>query len=239
MRPNHRSLIVLLLLTLGVAGATGNAADERSISPSPDTASLPPVPLPVSDTSGSAIEPRPDSPATTPGDSVRVDSVVLEPQMYHFGSDTILINSFAAPRPDSSRGPSPTLTMFKSVVFPGWGQAANRKYLKAALVFALETYFISRAIDFAGKASDWRKIWKATPASLATAKEAAFRQYADYRDSRNSNLWGTAITIFLSMFDAYVDAHLRTFPHRIPQEIPLSLTISGGRETVAAVQFRF
>jgi len=233
MRPNHRSLIVLLLLLLGVVGSTGSASDERSSPPSPDTASLPPVSLPATDTAGKTTEKPPDSVATTLDDSIRVDSVVLEPEMYHFGSDTILINSFAAPRPDSSPGPSPTLTMFKSVVLPGWGQAANRKYLKAALVCAVETYFISRAIHFAGKASDWRKIWKATPA-LAT-----FRQYADYRDSRNSNLWGTAITIFLSMFDAYVDAHLRNFPPQIPKGSSLSLTISGGRETVAAVQLRF
>ena len=167
--------------------------------------------------------PLPDS-VRVVSESAVVDSIAFEPVLYQVGSDTAFAKALLPEESVTVRTNSPTLTLFKSVIFPGWGQYSNRKYLKAGLVFAVESYFIYRAVDNAQKASDWRHRWKAETQSNLRAKY--FRKYTSYRDSRNSNLWTTAAVIFISMFDAYVDAHLRDFPRQLGKAKKLSLEIA-------------
>ncbi len=157
-------------------------------------------------------------------DTSLADSVILEPVLYRFGPDTILIGAYIPRGVDSAKHLSPTMALLKSVAFPGWGQYSNRKYFKAGLVFAVESYFIYKSIDFGRKASDWKDKWR--EAEDNTLKSEYFKKYADYRDSRNTNLWYTALTIFLSMFDAYVDAHLAPFPDQVtkPEEVSFDVT---------------
>lgn len=207
-----------VLLWLVVATATGQSISPDSLLSDSTTAPLP------ADTTLSQPVP---------------DSVVIEPVMNTLGDDTLLVAAFAAAVSDTFPKMSPTVTMFKSVVFPGWGQFCNRKYLKAGLVFAVESYFIYKSIHFASKASDWRTRWKNTPDSLSDEKKANFTKYADYRDSRNSGLWATAVTIFLSMFDAYVDAHLRHFPATAAETKALSWDIDPASGPNLSIIWRF
>lgn len=116
--------------------------------------------------------------------------------------------------PDSTSVPlkkkSPMGALIRSVAFPGWGQLYNEKYIKAALVFGVEATYIALAAD------EWRKrdfhkgnYQKAPPNSPEQYWE--FDQYRFHEDRRNLYLWVVSGIIFLSMFDAYVDAHLYTF----------------------------
>lgn len=225
-RPGH-NLISAVLLTLALA--TAAAADPPPIPPA-DTAFAPP------DTTGRS--PSADTAAVSPN-AVEPDSVVLEPVLYQRTADTILIDAFAPKIIDTLHRTSPTLTMFKSVVFPGWGQWSNRKYVKAGVVFAVESYFLVKYVHFARKASDCRDRWQAVPDADTTARVETFDQYAEYRDSRNSNLWGVVVTVFLSMFDAYVDAHLRDFPPPVTGQTTVSWQAAPGGGAAVALTYHF
>ncbi len=192
--------------------------------------------------------PNPDDTGSVRGDSLyriesdtaitNTDSVSLQPILYQPGPDTMLITAYHKRSVDSTAGTSPSMTMLKSVVVPGWGQVSNGKYIKAGLIIVVESYFIYKAVDYAGLASDWRKKWKAEP-DTSYLNTIYFNQYADYRDTRNSFIWYTLITVFFSMIDAYVDAHLKNFPDDIPTPGNLSVVVDPGRETRFAVSFSF
>lgn len=88
---------------------------------------------------------------------------------------------------------SPTGALLKSVAFPGWGQWSNGKKQKAAIYFAVETYFVTKAL-----------IWR----HRARESGIEYDAYDHRRDRRNFFTWLTGITIFVSMFDAYADSYL-------------------------------
>jgi hypothetical protein len=161
------------------------------------------------------------------------DSVVLDPILYLPGDDTLLVQYYGTPDTSMSKR-SPTLTMFKSVAVPGWGQISNGKYLKAGIIILAESYFIYKAIDFGRQASDWRKKWENAPDEL---KFTYFNTYAGYRDKRNTNLWYTAVIVFLSMFDAYVDAHLQNFPATDRTDIVLDMSDDGRARVELSYRF--
>lgn len=231
---NKNSLLATVAMALAIAAAA------------------PPVPGAAQDTARTAVA---DS-AEARSDSLRVDSMAvppsardtaaadstspghvnLKPTLYLPSSDTILMAAYRHRTDENKHKRSPTLTLFKSVVFPGWGQFSNGKYVKAGLVFAVESYFIYKAIYYGNKASDWREKWKSAPLDQ---KYLYFTRYADYRDTRNSFLWYTGLTVFLSMFDAYVDAHLANFPKDIPTSDRISLDFDPGRESRLILSYRF
>ncbi len=171
-----------------------------------------------------------------PVNTLTGDSVILDPTLYQPGKDSKLLDLYQSDDTAVVSGRSPTLTMFKSVAFPGWGQFSNRKYVKTGLIFVFETYFIYKAIDYGQAASDWRTKWKEAPEEL---KSEYFDKYAENRDRRNTNLWYTALTIFLSMFDAYVDAHLQNFPANDQGAANLSLDISPDEESGLTLRYNF
>jgi len=105
---------------------------------------------------------------------------------------------------------NPTAALFKSMLVPGLGQLGNRRYFKAALFAGLEGWFISKAVYYGRKASDAQKFYDAqTDPSL---RYFAYTELDQKRKSRNKFIWFAGITTFVSMFDAYVDAHLSGSP---------------------------
>ncbi len=99
----------------------------------------------------------------------------------------------------------PMGALLRSMAVPGWGQFYNRKYIKGAVVCGVETFFIVRAIHWWRKTEDqYDKVLTVPEAEQARE----FSRYLDFRSTRNDYLWTTGISVFLSMFDAYVDAHL-------------------------------
>ena len=136
-----------------------------------------------------------------------------------------------AERPfDTTRAQNPTAALFKSMFVPGWGQICNKKYIKAGVVISLESIFIANLVHYARKTSDAKKAFDAaTDDALLPDLYAAYRSA---KDDRNLYSWFTGTVIFISMFDAYVDAHLAHFP-KISDNI--SLNIAPTRESDLAV----
>jgi len=105
--------------------------------------------------------------------------------------------------------PWPTGALLRSAFVPGWGQFYNKKYVKSVIYGGMEIYFVYNA----------RKYWKQMDihqANFANSDDPIyqaqeFELYKNQRDNRNLFLWLTGITVFISMFDAFVDAHLADF----------------------------
>lgn len=105
---------------------------------------------------------------------------------------------------------SPTGKMLRSVAFPGWGQWSNGKKQKAAVYFAIETYFLTKALIWRHRATQRAHIWENSCTPDGGCDVSAFNDYDTARDRRNYFYWLTGATIFVAMFDAYADAYLLT-----------------------------
>lgn len=114
---------------------------------------------------------------------------------------------------------SPTAVMARSLVFPGWGQAKNRSWLKAIVVAGVEGAFLER-IAYENRMAD-------RYAALADAYAAddplrvPFDQGVErHRNHRRDFVWWTGLWVFLAMGDAYTDAHLKHFDVRLQEDPP-------------------
>jgi len=117
---------------------------------------------------------------------------------------------------------SPTKALLRSIAFPGWGQFYNEKYFKSALIFGVETTYIILAADQWRKTDFHKKNFQnAVPYSPEQYEE--FDLYKYHRDQRNLYLWVVTGIVFLSMFDAYVDAHLYNFDKIQMKDLEVSL----------------
>ena len=88
--------------------------------------------------------------------------------------------------------------MFRSTLVPGWGQWANGKRVKAAVVLGSEGYLIYRGLRARNREIDAKRLGQEAEAAVWNEEK---RDYA----------WWTLFAVILSMGDAYVDAHLRGF----------------------------
>jgi hypothetical protein len=138
----------------------------------------------------------------------------------------IPILSTAQENPDSTLVPldkkSPMGALMRSVAFPGWGQFYNEKYLKAALIFGIETTYIVLAADEWRKTNFHKKNFQSAP-PYSAEQYWEFDQYQFHRDRRNLYLWVVSGIVFLSMFDAYVDAHLYSFDKEKMEDLKVEL----------------
>jgi len=116
---------------------------------------------------------------------------------------------------DSTGYQNPTVALFKSMLVPGLGQIGNRSYIKAGIAIVSESIFIGAIVHWAKKTRDAKAAFDAVdPADSGSTdlRGSLYKTYTDYKDKRNFYSWMLGTTIFLSMFDAYVDAHLSRFP---------------------------
>ncbi len=120
---------------------------------------------------------------------------------------------------------NPTLALFKSMVVPGWGQAGNRAWFKAAFFASIEGVLIASALNYRSKASDLYNQYQAT--EDINERNRLHDRYEDRVDKRNRYTWFAVITAFISMFDAYVDAHLSGFPVKQDDKLGFRLGPTG------------
>jgi hypothetical protein len=151
---------------------------------------------------GSAVWGQSPSP-----DSNKVaDTVIYVPQMeQHVAGDvTNAVNL------EKHLIQTPTIALFKSMLVPGLGQIGNRRFIKAGIFIGLETWFAVKAIHYSQQAHGFRSQYAA--ATDVDVKLATYALYRNRRDSRNKFIWFFGLTTLVSMFDAYVDAHLSGSP---------------------------
>ncbi len=135
---------------------------------------------------------------------------------------------------------NPTVALFKSMLVPGLGQIGNRQYVKAGIVIGLQTWLISSAVKHGNDASDWRKQFEAS--TVTVERNELYDNYLGSKDQRNKFTWFAAIVTFVSMFDAFSDAHLSGFPkepNNNSQEINLSIRPSEDSGVYAGVSYSF
>jgi len=135
---------------------------------------------------------------------------------------------------------SPMGALFRSVAFPGWGQFYNGKYFKSTVVFGTETTFITLAVIEWGRRNEHKRNFQNLPQDHPD-KDWEFEQFKFYEDRRNLFLWITAGIVFISMFDAYVDAHLYNFDREKVPDFSISLIpeYKQGKEMNLLLSVRF
>ena len=119
---------------------------------------------------------------------------------------------------------SPTWAMIRSGLVPGWGQFYNEQYIKSGLVFMAEGLLIGGAVVEHQRAEDDHREYEDVSRS-DQEREDAWLRYSRRIDKRNTYLWYLAGAKFLSMVDAYVDAHLYRF-----DQGPLAVRLEAGLE---------
>ncbi len=135
---------------------------------------------------------------------------------------------------------NPTVALFKSMLVPGLGQIGNRQYVKAGVVIGLQTWLISSVIKHGNDASDWRKQFDAS--TDIAERNMLYDNYLDSKDDRNKFTWFAVIVTFVSMFDAFSDAHLSGFPqdsNRNSREVDLSILKTDDNGFMASVSYSF
>jgi len=132
----------------------------------------------------------------------------------------------------------PMVALFKSMVIPGLGQLGNHKPIKAAIFAGFDAWFIASAFKYKKDANDYRALWENE--TDIVQRRNYYDQWTDNKSQRNKYTWFAVITAFVSMFDAYVDAHLSGFPSR-EKDPDLGFEIQPNRagDMLATVSFSF
>lgn len=180
---------------------------------------------------------------TLSSDTLHIDTAGSPRQ----GSDTILFVPPAAknevPVTDTINlerrlRQNPTKALFKSLIIPGWGQVGNGRYLKAAVVVGLDTWFVGAAIHYDRRASELKKKYEA--ATTRDSRNMYYGAYEDRRQERTKYLFFLGVTTLVSIFDAYVDAHLSGSPiARDEKEISFQVGPELGSGLRAQLSYRF
>ena len=107
----------------------------------------------------------------------------------------ILVIGISVSLPDNSNDGTkePKKALIRSIV-PGLGQIYNEKYAKAAIIVGLEGYYI------------------ATYLAKYQSIEDGSLSGSDALRSRNLYAWLVVGVYIMNLIDAYVDAHLSSFP---------------------------
>lgn len=103
----------------------------------------------------------------------------------------------AAPPDSLGRIPRPGTALLLGLV-PGLGQVYNGAWIKALLVMAAEGYYVAQ---FLQASTDYDEFALSSPGAANP-----------FLALRNGSAWRALLVYILGMLDAYVDAHLSTFP---------------------------
>ena len=150
--------------------------------------------------------------------AARADMPPIRPDSSGAVPDTGVVSAHhPTPRnaPGERRRPwhaTPFAIMARSALVPGWGQAANHRWLKAGVVAGGEGF---AAVRFFGAWNDLRAADRQLEHALRLGDQpgaAAAQAASDRAFVRRANAgWVLGIAAALSMMDAYVDAHFIQF----------------------------
>lgn len=149
-------------------------------------------------------------------DSLLTDSLKIPPDTILFDPQQTLDNYSEVSNPvnfEERLRQNPTKGLLKSMVLPGWGQFGNKRYFKSAFYLGMYSWFLSERIHYSKEASDLRE--KFDQAGSISLRNEYYELFKTKKDQRNKFTWYLVITTFISMFDAYSDAHLSGFPVKI------------------------
>jgi hypothetical protein len=186
-----------------------------------------------------AAQTPPDSATLRPATSDTVAPTPVPDAAARAAADTVRADSAAGPRV-----PSPGGAFLRSVLVPGWGQAAYGKYIRGGVYFAAETGSWFMLLKTMAKLGEARQIeakrmgfvrdsviaeigekYRDNPAELEQLVGQAVDNHEGVKavrgviDARKSQREDWIFQILFWMFasgaDAYVTAHLSDFPARV------------------------
>ena len=106
----------------------------------------------------------------------------------------------------------PKWVMFRSLVFPGWGQAHNGAWAKAIVIAGVEGLFIGRVVQ---DKVELNRIDGDISTALAAHDSTRANDLTDQFNSRSNHFvaqqWWLGAVLAYSLLDAYIDAHFRNF----------------------------
>ena len=105
---------------------------------------------------------------------------------------------------------NPFLAGTLSLTIPGGGQLYNRNYYKFSAAFALESYFIINYLYHLDKKNNYYDKARKYESNEQLYTDYV-NQYNHYNNKCKNDLWWLGTTVFLSVLDAYVDAHLSNY----------------------------
>lgn len=132
----------------------------------------------------------------------------------------------------------PTKALFKSMLLPGLGQLGNKKKRKALIYFGLYGWFLAETFHYGSQASDFLDKFDQTSKDNISLRNDYYSLYLDRKDERNKFRWFTIIVTFVSMFDAYADAHLSGFP-KLKENTGLSFDINFQKNQQISAELTF
>jgi len=123
----------------------------------------------------------------------------------------------AKPMRPLRRGPSPGGAALRSFILPGWGQAANHKWVKTVLFLGAYSGFWASSISFHQDRMDAVGGYNAAVTDSARSYWKA--KFDRATAARNGKYWMAGLTLVLAMADAYVDAALANFDQRMDADV--------------------
>jgi len=102
---------------------------------------------------------------------------------------------------------APTWVALRSLMVPGWGQAKNGMWWKALIVAGIEGAMIERLYFEDRRVHVYRQKKYDYPGQT----EYYERKEQRHKGHRRDFIWWTSLFVILSMGDAFVDAHLKSF----------------------------
>ena len=129
-----------------------------------------------------------------------------------------------------SRFSTPRWVMLRSLVVPGWGQAHNGAWFKAAAVAGAEVSFATRVLNDQRELNRLAEnVARARASDDIELEEAAVAAYNDRLDASFARQYLLGAVVVYALVDAYVDAHFRHFkvefetdpalPEGMPEEV--------------------
>ncbi|MDH3936665.1 MAG: DUF5683 domain-containing protein, partial [candidate division Zixibacteria bacterium] len=115
----------------------------------------------------------------------------------------------------------------------------NKRHIKALVYLGLEAWMVGAAFHYHRQVSDFRQLFDETPTENVSLRNDYYTLYQDRKDERSKYTWFAVIVAFVSMFDAYVDAHLSGFPRQDDDVLTISVTptVDRGVRAILSVGF--
>ncbi len=123
----------------------------------------------------------------------------------------------------------PRWVMLRSLVIPGWGQATNHAWWKAAVIGGAQAWLgIQSLADLRAVRRFERDVNAARADSDRVAENTAIDRYNDRLQQLNNHEWLLGAVTTYALVDAYVDAHFRGFKREFQRDPALADTARTG-----------
>jgi hypothetical protein len=126
--------------------------------------------------------------------------------------DSLKASSAAPPDTGFTMQKSPLGAVIRSAILPGLGQLYNESYWKIPIILGVTAYLLDGYFNQNTLFVKYRDMYAATITKDQPSGELTWKLYREfYRDQRDTFAWWLAVTYFIQIADAFVDAHLFDF----------------------------